>query len=109
MAGSRKRGLGGSCREEREQGGLSSGLCRQGSPMGWGGWRTEGRTQHKKGKRIRKAAGFLTVGRASRGDGGFVRQLQETVDNTETAQMGEGAGEFLLPKKDVSDCSLALP
>lgn len=106
MAGSRKRGLGGSCREKREQGGLSSGLCRQG---GVAGGQTEGRTQHKKGKRIRKAAGFLTVGRASRGGGGFVRQLQETVDNTETAQMGEGAGEFLLPKKDVSDCSLALP
>lgn len=70
---------------------------------------TEGGTQHKKGKKVRKAAGFLTVGRASRGDGGFVRQLQETVDNMETTQMGEGAGGFLLPKKDVSDCSPALP
>lgn len=76
--------------------------------MGWGSWSTEGRTQHKGGKRVGKAASFLTVGRASRGDGGFVRQLRATVGNMETAQMGEGAGGFLLPKRDVSDCSLAL-
>lgn len=69
---------------------------------------TEVRTQHKEGGRVRKAVSFLTVGRASRGDGGFARQLRETVGNTETAQMGEGAGGFLLPKRDVSDNSLAL-
>lgn len=37
----------------------------------------------------------LAVGRASRGDGGFVQQLLETVGNMVTAQMGEGAGGFL--------------
>lgn len=47
--------------------------------------------------------GFLTVGPASRGDGGFVRQLLETAGNTATAQKDEGAGGFLLPERDVSD------
>lgn len=58
--------------------------------------------------RVRKAGGFLTVGQASQGDGGFVRQLLETVGNTVTAQMDEGAGGFLLPKRDVSNTSLTL-
>lgn len=58
------------------------------------------------GRRVRKASGFLTVGRASRGDGGFVRRLLETVGNTVTAQMGEGAGGFLLPKRDGPDAYL---
>lgn len=54
----------------------------------------------------KKGLGFLTVGRASRGDGGFVQQLLETVGNMVTAQMGEGAGGFLLPKRDMSNASL---
>lgn len=66
---------------------------------GWGcgrRYRTQSRTEgRKEGK---EGCEFLTVGRASRGDGGFVRQLQETVGNTETAQMGEGAGGFLLQR-----------
>lgn len=57
-----------------------------------------GRAQHKERRRVRKAVSFLTAGRASRGDGGFVQQLQETVGNMETAQMGEGAGGFLLQR-----------
>lgn len=71
------------------------------------GWRR--RAQPGEGVRVREAAGFLTVGRASRGDEGFVQQLQEIVGNMVTAQMGEGAGGFLLPKTDVSDWSLTLP
>lgn len=43
---------------------------------------------------------FLTVGRASRGDGGSVRQHPGTVGNTVTARMGVGAGGFLHPKKE---------
>lgn len=63
----------------------------------------------EEGKKVRKAVGFLTVGPASRGDGGFVRQLLETVGNTATAQMDEGAGGFLLPERHVSDSPLSLP
>lgn len=59
---------------------------------------TGGRAQHEEGRRVRKSASFLTAGRASREDEGFVRQLQETVGNMETAQMGEGAGGFLLQR-----------
>lgn len=77
--------------------------------MGGAAGSIEGRTEHKEGTRVRKAPSFLTVGRASRGGGGFVRQLRETAGNKETAQMGEGAWGFLLPKRDVSDCSPALP
>lgn len=57
---------------------------------------------------VREAPGFLTVGRASRGGGGSVRQLQETAGNTETVPTGEGAGGFLLPKREASACSPAL-
>ena len=39
---------------------------------------------------------------------GFAQQLRETVGNTETAQMDEGAGGFLLPRRNVSDSSLTL-
>lgn len=59
---------------------------------------TGGRARHEEGRRVRKSASFLTVGRASRGGGGFVRQLQETVGNMETVLMGEGAGGFLLQR-----------
>lgn len=54
----------------------------------------------EEGTRVRKASGFLTVGQASQGDGGFVRRLLETVGNTVTAQMDEVAGGFLLPKRE---------
>lgn len=50
--------------------------------------------------------GFLTVGQASRGDGGFVRQLLETVGSMARAQRDEEAGGFLLPKREVSSASL---
>lgn len=69
----------------------------------------QSRTQPKDGMRVREAPGFLTVGQASRGGGGFVQQLQETAGNMETVPMGEGAGGFLLPKREVSDYSPALP
>lgn len=59
--------------------------------------------------RVRKALGFLTVGRASRGGGGFVRQLLETVGNMVIAQMDEGAGGFLLTKRETSNVSLTQP
>lgn len=59
---------------------------------------TGGRAQHTEGRRVRKAMSFLTVGRASQGDGEFVQQLQETVGNMETAQMGEEAEGFLLQR-----------
>ena len=39
---------------------------------------------------------------------GFAQQLRETVGNTETTRMDEGAGGFLLPRRNVSDSSLTL-
>lgn len=72
-------------------------------------WSPERQSSAEEGLRVRQALGFLTVGRASRGDGGFARQLLETVGNTVTAQMGEGAGGFLLPKRDMSNTSRTQP
>ena len=71
-------------------------------------WRGQGKDagNHPEGESTWAA---LAVGRASRGDGGFVRQLLETVGNTVTAQMDEGAGGFLLPKRDTSNASLTQP
>lgn len=95
-------------RNRQEDGGVGRKLSKAGVRMSK--FRSpEGQSSVEGGMRVRKALGFLTVGRASRGDGGFVRQLLETVGNMVTAQMDEGAGGFLLPKRDTSNAFLTQP